>query len=336
MPLLPGSVQMEDVNCNLCGADNTKVMFHARDRNVRGSSSFKIVKCKECGLVYLNPRPDKDEIRKCYPPWYHSRAQARTVNIEKTWIWGIPWGKAMKKKARPILRYKKKGTILDIGCGDGSLLKYMKSLGWHTFGVEFNERSSQYARKVLGLNVFSGRLEEANYETGFFDVIILFHVLEHLHDPCETLKRVYSLLKKDGFLLIEVPNFGSFEARFFKSKWNGISAPLHLYHFTPETLKNMLNYCGFDPLEFGFIPEQTKYVAGYSESLRYCLMDLGMYPSRGQLEEVGDEKDVGDSVKSRWNNLLHLMEFLSFYGISVLMDKTGLGSNLLAVAEKEV
>ena len=327
---------MENVSCNLCGADNTQVMFYVRDRNVRGSSSFKIVKCKDCGLVYLNPRPDNEEIRNCYPPWYHSRAQAKTVNLEKTWIWGIPWEKAMKKKAEPILRYKKKGAILDIGCGDGSLLRYMKDLGWQAFGVDFNERSSRYAREVLGLNVFSGRLEEIDYKANFFDVIILFHVLEHLPDPSETLKRVRSLLKKNGFLLIEVPNFGSFEARLFKSKWNGISAPLHLYHFTPKTLGNMLKKCSLAPLELGFIPEQTKYVAGYSESLRYCLMDLGLYPSRDQVEKLKEEKGLGNLFSSRWNNPLHFMEFISFYAISALMDKTGVGSNLLAVATKEV
>jgi 2-polyprenyl-3-methyl-5-hydroxy-6-metoxy-1,4-benzoquinol methylase len=327
---------VEYVSCNVCGTDNTKVRFYVRDRNVRGSRSFKIVKCKNCGLVYLNPRPDKEEIRNCYPPWYHSRAQAKTVNIEKTWIWGIPWRKAMEKKAGPILRYKKEGNILDIGCGDGSLLKYMKGLGWQACGVEFNESSSRYAREVLGLNVFSGRLEEIDYKANGFDVIILFHVLEHLPDPSETLKRVRPLLKKNGFLLIEVPNFGSFEARLFKSKWNGISAPLHLYHFTPKTLENMLKNCSFAPLELEFIPEQTKYVAGYSESLRYCLMDLGLYPSRDQVEGFKTKKDLGDSSGSRWNNPLHVMEFIVFYAISYFMDKIGVGSNLLAVARKEV
>ena len=327
---------MEYVKCNLCGFDDTKLILRARSRVMNvGENFFKLAKCRRCGLVYLNPRPKKEEIKKYYPAWYHSRPPAKVTDITKTKIWGIPWQEAMKNKAEPILRYKKKGRILDIGCGDGSLLKFLKDSGWQTYGVELRDSSSLYARDVLGLNVFSGRFDEADYPEESFDVITLFHVLEHLPNPSGTLKKARMLLRKDGFLLIEVPNFHSFEAKVFRSNWVGISAPLHLYHFTPRTLQMMLKSCGLIPVEVRFIPEQTKYMAGYSESLRYCLMDLGLYPSRPKgtgLEEKKEEE--GSSSSSSWISYLHHLEYLIFSSVACLMDKIGKGLNLLVVARR--
>jgi 2-polyprenyl-3-methyl-5-hydroxy-6-metoxy-1,4-benzoquinol methylase len=326
---------MEYVKCNLCGFDDAKLILRARNRITNEEKKFfKLLKCRKCGLVYLNPRPDKEEIKKYYPPWYHSRVQTNVIDITKTKIWGIPWREAMQKKAEPILKYKKRGRILDIGCGDGFLLKFLKESGWQTYGVELQDTSSLFARDVLGLTVFSGRLEEANYPEESFDVITLFHVLEHLPDPSGTLKKARSLLHKDGFILIEVPNFHSFEAKIFRSKWVGISAPLHLYHFTRRTLRAMLKSRGFIPVEVGFIPEQTKYMAGYSESLRYCLMDLGLYPSRSQ---SGDLKngEAGCTSSSSGLSLLHLLEYLIFSRVAYFMNKIGRGLNLLTIARRK-
>lgn len=326
---------MEYVKCNLCGFDDAKFILRARSRFMNeGKEFFKLAKCMRCGLVYLNPRPEKEDIKKYYPPWYHSRAQAQVTDITKTKIWGIPWQEAMKNKAEPILRYKKKGRILDIGCGDGSLLKFLKESGWQTYGVELQDSSSLYAQNVLGLNVFSGRFEEANYPEDSFDVITLFHVLEHLPNPSGTLKKARMLLRKDGFLLIAVPNFHSLEAKLFRSKWVGISAPLHLYHFTPRTLRMMLKNCGLIPVEVGFIPEQTKYVAGYSESLRYCLMDLGLYPSRRKEEDLNNG-EAGCTSSPSWFSALHRLEYLIFSRIAYFTDKIGKGLNLLIVSRKE-
>lgn len=325
---------IEYVKCELCGADNTKVILRAKYRSCIEKIFFNIVKCQECGLVYLNPRPDNEEIKKYYPPSYHSRAQKGVVDIEKTKIWGIPWREAMDRKVKPILKYKNEGSILDIGCGDGSLLKYMKELGWQSYGIDMNEGSSRYAREVLGLDVLCGRLEETDYPQEFFDVIILFHVMEHLNNPSEALKRIYSLLKKDGFLFIEVPNFNSFEARVFRSKWVGIAAPVHLYHFTPRTLEKMLWNCGFESVESGFIPEQTRYVAGYSESIRNCLIDWGLYPERKENAGFGEGAESNETSDSSWESTLHSLEYRIFYPVSRFMDKIGFGLNLMVAAKK--
>ena len=326
---------MEHVRCNLCGADNAEFVLYAKNRSKNvGEDLFKLVKCSECGLTYLDPRPDKEEIKKYYIG-YHSRSDSKFANIEQTEIWGIPWREAMRRKAVPILKYKKTGKILDIGCGDGSLLKYLKESGWQTYGVEFQETASLYARDVLGIDVFSGRLEDAKYSEESFDVITLIHVFEHLPDPSETLKKARSLLKKDGILLIEVPNFNSFEARIFRGKWVGLAAPLHLYQFTPRTLSIMLKRCGLFPVEVGTIPEQTKYISGYSESLRYFFQDLGLYPFRRKGRDLKKNEEKENTSGMSWMNGLHFLESRIFSFIAYLMNKIGLGSNLFVVARRE-
>jgi len=328
---------MEYVKCNLCGADDAEFVLRARFRlNNSKKEFFNLAKCRICGLVYLNPRPSEKEINEYYPSWYHSRADAKRLDIEKTKIWGISWRAAMKKKAEPILKYKKGGKILDVGCGDGSLLKFLKEIGWQTFGVEPHETSSLYAQRILRLNVFYGRLGEANYPEESFDVITLLHVLEHLHDPSQVLKKAFLLMKRDGILIIEVPNFGSFEAKIFRSKWVGISPPLHLYHFTPQSLRLMLVNCSLIPMKVGFVPEKTRYVAGYSESLRYFLTDLGLYPvRRKRIESMKEEcASESNSMDSSWSSPLHFLEYVLLKPIAYFMDKISLGSNMLFVARK--
>lgn len=327
---------MKHVNCNICEADKTKFCFTAKDRNSSEKILFYLVKCTECGLIYLNPRPDEEEILKFYPPWYHARAENNVAEIEKSEIWGIPWREAMAKKAEPILKYKTNGRILDIGCGDGSLLKYLKEKGWEAYGLDFQEASARYARENLKLNVSTGRVEEIAFPEESFDIIILFHVLEHLDDPSNVLKKVKTLLKKDGYLLIEVPNIESFESRLFRSKWVGISAPLHLYHFSRKSLKSMLEKCGYETIEVEFIPEQTKYVAGFSESLRYMLSDVGLYHTRKKT--VTSNENKSNSNQNELDifrlNAVHFLEYKIFKCISHAMDAMGMGSNLLIVSQK--
>ncbi|MBI2439809.1 MAG: class I SAM-dependent methyltransferase [Lentisphaerae bacterium] len=325
---------MEYVCCNLCGVDDTLFLFLAKDRNSKAQRLFRIVQCRRCGLVYLNPRPDQEEIKGYYPPWYHDRARAGITDIEETTAWGITWRELMRKKAAPLLKRKTQGRILDIGCGDGSLLKYLQGLGWQTYGVEFNDVPAKYAREVLGLNVFAGRLEEAHYPEGAFDVITLFHALEHLPDPRQTLERTFTLLDQKGLLVIEAPNFASLEARIFRSKWCKVTAPLHFYHFTPPTLRLLLKNSGFALQQLRCIPPHIKYVSEYSESLRYCLLDLGLYPRGEQWMEAMRRESSAGFTKPAWGGPLHFMEYLIFYSLAYCMAKIGRGSTMLALATK--
>ncbi len=274
---------MEYTNCNLCGTDYHKAHFlYSTPERYSYKEKFNLVKCPTCGLVYVNPRPYRDEMKQYYPPDYHQRPLTGQASPEKSTIWGIGWKDAIGKKIEPILKiHPSRGRILDIGAGDGSVIKFMEGLGWEGWGIEPIENCVEYAREKLGLkNFVKCSAEDINSvfkEENFFDVITMFHVLEHLHNPLSVLQKIKSYLKPDGFLIIEVPNFASFEAMIFRSAWVGISAPLHLYHFTPKTLSTLLEKSGYSVKKIEFSTDKAlKYVPNYSESLRFMLKDWGI------------------------------------------------------------
>lgn len=268
---------MEYVICPICKVDDSIKLFEmevtALDRE-----TFPFVKCKRCGLVYINPRPSFEEISKYYNNDYFSfrslqtimegkgnfinRLQFRILNeIVSTYSDNIykNWSKKLKKALFWFvkLRYggipsvESKGKILEIGGGDGIFLYVMKRYGWETHGVEINKTAVKTARKY-GLNVRYGTIFQGKYPSGYFDVVRLWHVLEHLHNPYETLIETRRILRKDGTLIIGVPNINSFVAKLFKERWSGWDVPIHLYHFSKDTITELLNRTGFDQVRINF------------------------------------------------------------------------------------
>jgi SAM-dependent methyltransferase len=125
-------------------------------------------------------------------------------------------------------------------------LNGMRSQGdWELHGVEINPYAAEIARDRYGLQVRIGTLIEAAYPAHFFDVITMWDVLEHLHQPLENLREIDRILKPDGLLILRVPNVSSWDAKLFKRSWAGYDAPRHLYVFSPSTLEELLLKAGF-------------------------------------------------------------------------------------------
>ena len=256
-------MEVEFARCALCNSDNTKKLFEGKDFLHSLPGRFRVVQCKNCGLVYVNPRPSQEKIKPFYPKEYsaHQRFEAkrsllrRTKDLLKKWF---------RIKRRAIFIPLKKGKILDIGCGSGKFLSQFKNRGWKCWGVEPSPAAAQRAKK-LGLDIFAGDLLEANYPENFFDLITLNHVFEHLFNPNEILLEISRILKPDGILRIYLPNIQSLVARIFKSYWFNLDIPRHLYHFSPKTLGKIL-------VKNGFRLKKIKYVsstAGVLGSLQY-------------------------------------------------------------------
>lgn len=325
---------MEYVTCNLCGANDTKLLFKAKDRDWGTGDIFNIVRCNKCGLVYVNPRPDKNEIKKYYPPETWPRGKAK-IDFEAATINNQPWRKVMKLRTAHLLKYIENGRILDIGCGDGFFLKYLEEKGWKVCGVEPGEVGSRYAREVLGIEVFTGNLEDANFPDNWFDAASLYAVFEHLPDPVKTLKEIGEILKPGGILFISVPNFGGIESKLFGEKWVAIKAQFHFYHFTPGTLSRIVHKAGFRVLEIKHISNEGKCTMGYSESLRYLLADSHLYPQKKSLNALRAEmpsapNDVGR--KAIWKTVLHGIELVVFKTMGWIADRLRLGGNLFLIA----
>jgi len=236
---------MEETNCNLCGANETELIYTEKDRLIKLPGSFRLVRCRQCGLLYLNPRPSPGEIKVFYPPEYDPYTIApedepsRIKRLEREYGF---WKRArLVNAARP-----QGGRILDIGCATGHFLSTLRRLGpWEVCGLDISAEATDYARKRYAMEVFTGELAQAQYPSGHFDVVTLWDVLEHVHDPRDTLTEIHRILKPGGLLLVRVPNAATWDARLFGPCWVGYDAPRHLYVFTPATLRRYLEKSSF-------------------------------------------------------------------------------------------
>ena len=177
------------------------------------------------------------------------------------------WPQFILKEIPP---FRKNGKLLDIGCGSGNYLYWMKQFGWEVAGVEVSRAASERANQ-LTLNVFCGQLSDARFPDSQFDVITMWQAIEHLYDPKGVLEEINRILKDDGLLLVAAPNIGSFEFSIFKHNWPAIEIPRHLYHFSPLTITRLLTKKGFivEKILFPVIPGGIDWILDHvSEDLR--------------------------------------------------------------------
>ena len=234
---------MEWTTCNLCSSNQTVLYYKGRDRQLGGTERFQLVRCQQCGLIYLNPRPSRDEISRYYPDDYEPFIRFRHHRSGLLARWS--YTRYLDKRCRAVMRWKSSGRLLDVGCATGEFLARMKEYGWQVQGVELSPTASETARRKYDLDVFTGDLAQARFPDRHFDVVTLWDVLEHLHDPLAELAEINRILKDDGLLVIELPNTKSFDAALFGSYWIGLDMPRHLYVFPPSSLETMLKQGGF-------------------------------------------------------------------------------------------
>jgi SAM-dependent methyltransferase len=223
--------EMEWVKCNLCGSSEFRPFFAGHDYLYFSPVSFALVKCKQCGLVFLNPRP-KDLV-PYYPP--------RDKTMEKD-----PFSFLIPNLAKSAKRFKKGGKILDVGCGYGYFLRDMQREGWEVYGNDLSKTGCDFATNKLGLrNIYNADLLTIDFPNNNFDVITMWHTLEHMKYPREILEKINLILKDDGILIIEAPNFACLQNKLFKENCQSIDLPRHLYQFTPQVLSRLLILTGF-------------------------------------------------------------------------------------------
>ena len=242
---LPASQQQkidwEECACLLCDGRNWTPLLEASDPlRSKGGLRFQIVKCAHCGLCFTNPRPDASCIRKqFYPPEYHSFHSKQGTKKSRH-------GKA--DPMRKLLPIVGKARLLDFGCGAGDFLQRMHALKWHVTGLDPEDSVVERIRGQLGLTAHAGSLPYPLWADASFEAITMWQSLEHAHDPLDVLRDAHRLLTPKGRLLVTVPNLESLSARWFGSNWYGLDVPRHLTHFTPETLRGMLQRAGFDAI----------------------------------------------------------------------------------------
>ncbi|HUL21100.1 MAG TPA: class I SAM-dependent methyltransferase [Thermodesulfobacteriota bacterium] len=240
---------MEYVNCNLCGLDNARVLFGKKDKFSITEDEFNVVECQGCGLLYINPRPSQEEIGKFYPQIYSWKetfeAESFFTKCVRTLEKGYRYH-LLQDEVSKVVKFTGRGCgkVLDIGCGTGDRLDVFRSKGYETYGVETSD-SADYAKEHLKLEVEKGDLFSAQFPDRFFDIVTLYNVLEHTHDPLKVCQEIHRILKDSGSLVIQVPNKDSFQCKIFKRRWAAFDVPRDLYYFGIETLSSLLEKAGF-------------------------------------------------------------------------------------------
>jgi len=203
------NIELESITCDRCGSNNNALLLQARNYRYGYPEMFNIVKCKECGLIYLNPRPTAEAALEQYKEDYtpdekvvDTGKQARGI-LKK--IFGPLWYKISGYYG--ILEIKVKGRFLDVGCANGDILEIARNMGADVWGIELNPKSVKMCKDKI-LNVRCGTVEDSWYPDDYFDIIWMSQVIEHLPSPKNSLKEIRGILKPCGRLYIFCPNAG--------------------------------------------------------------------------------------------------------------------------------
>lgn len=259
-------------NCPVCNSDQSKHFLSCKDNTV-SKAIFKIVECVQCSFKYTNPRPFENDLGA----YYISEEYVSHSNTSKGFV-NFGYQKVrkytLKKKLNLINKLKnKKGNLLDVGCGTGEFLNTCALNNWKTIGVEPSDAARNYAKTNYNLNVVN--------EGGFadfiplnFDVITMWHVLEHVPHLNKRIEELKSVLNNDGVILIAVPNCSSYDANYYKENWAAYDLPRHLYHFTPATITKLLAKHGFKLIETVPMKFDSYYVSMLSEKYKGSSLQL--------------------------------------------------------------
>lgn len=233
-------LMMADTSCCLCEQGDAETIGAGEDFEYRTSADeFSAMRCSDCGLVYLNPRPVVSEFARIYPANYHAFEFS-----EKEF--GFVFNVRRRLEAKRLLRWcenlPRDASIIDIGCGDGFHLELLKDFGekgWRLEGIDADERAAKVA-ETKGLKIHCGTLENLDLPRESYDLALLIMTIEHVADPVRLLRDARSILRPGGRLVIVTDNTDSLDFKLFKNRhWGGYHFPRHWNLFNPKTLRRL-------------------------------------------------------------------------------------------------
>jgi 2-polyprenyl-3-methyl-5-hydroxy-6-metoxy-1,4-benzoquinol methylase len=255
------------VNCPICSHHHTTSFHVVKDYTV-SHEVFQLVRCNQCGFLFTENPPAIHEIGRYYDSAeYISHTDSKKGLFNQ--VYQSVRNFSIGQKLRLVQSYtnSQKGELLDFGCGTGSFLRFTKDKGWNVIGMEPDKAAREKASTLLGSSVLSPE-ELLHLSSNKFDVITLWHVLEHVHALHETLENFRKILNQDGILVIAVPNHASWDAKHYRHHWAAYDVPRHLYHFTPDTIHRLLTDKGFSKLGMKPMWFDSFYVSMLSEKYK--------------------------------------------------------------------
>ena len=257
--------------CPWCGNPTEKQYLRVKDYFL-SEEEFDIFACEDCGLLFTSPRPEPSVIGKYYQSKeYYSHQENKKGFVPR--IYEFVKSFNIKNKVKMATYGLPVGKLLDIGCGVGDFLYQVIEKGWDVTGIEPSDQAKDIAESKLGFRPLSPA-DSSKLPSASFDVITLWHVLEHVDDLKTQTSELLRLLKPGGRLVIALPNFQSFDCQYYKQYWAAWDVPRHLNHFSSNTLQKMM-------VSLGFIPSGTKkliwdafYISYLSEKYRQHSLPL--------------------------------------------------------------
>lgn len=330
-------IPKNEIPCRLCGSSDSELFATTREHEYEGTTDeeFTVVRCKACGLIYLNPQPDVSSLPRIYPPGYACHDDLRKADVAT--LSGRLKARLAKRLGpdRAILQLARQigadriGTVLDIGCGSGRMLDAFRSAlpGVVTHGLDYSPEACAIAR-AKGHRIAQTLIEDADYPAESFDLIYSSNVIEHIADPRVLMRKAAAWLRPGGYFLCETPNVDGTGAALFgrSGYWGGYHAPRHWTFFSPATLTRLASDEGFETARIAFVPVPIFWMWTFHHIL------LRASGSRGLADALMPVKD------GKWNRPWSFV-VKSFFtavdvGLGVLGRRSCLMSALLRKPEK--
>ena len=249
--------------CPVCGQNASFQKFLSCEDYLVSHKLFSINCCDACHFIFTQNPPPPDEIASYYDSSEyvsHSNTKTGLINAVYHLVRKIMIG----KKTKLIQKISKGRTLLDVGCGTGYFAGTMKQKDWKVTGIEPSKNAAEMARQKFGLVV---KPPEAlfDFPEQSFDVITLWHVLEHLPNLNEAMTQFHKLLKDNGVVVVALPNVDSYDAKKYQQFWAAYDVPRHLWHFSPSIFLRFAEKCKFNIIDIKPMPFDAFYISMLSE-----------------------------------------------------------------------
>lgn len=285
--------------CPWCGSDKAQINLWLKDEFLT-KEDFHICECLNCGLLYTMPRPTKERIGEYYKSEeYYSHKENKKGFIPKIY----------EKVKKSNLKYKYKlatkgisvGKMLDIGCGVGDFLHKAETQGWECIGVEPSEEAKAIARERTKAKIIKSE-ELEKFPDQIFDVITMWHVLEHVDNIRWQVEQLQRLIKPNGRIVIALPNYKSYDGQYYKEKWAAYDVPRHLNHFNRSTIVKIFNTKGLKLKTIDKLRWDAYYISYMSEQYKIHQLPLLRGAFRGGLSNIKARRS------GEWSSLVYIFE----------------------------